>query len=76
MSTPMEDGRRADSARRRQRVQIAIKAAVRDGTPVTTSAIARAASVDRTFLYRHRDMLDLLHAAASDPPQARPSAPR
>ncbi|MEY9963460.1 hypothetical protein ABIA33_001493 [Streptacidiphilus sp. MAP12-16] len=31
------------------------------------SAIARQARVDRTFLYRHRDLLALVHAAALEP---------
>ena len=42
------------------------------------SAIARAAAVDRTFLYRHRDLLEKIHALEAAPPpagdaQARPS---
>ena len=47
-ATAMADGRRADSARRRQRVIAAISRAVTDGTEITVSAIARAAAVDRT----------------------------
>ncbi|AZP23009.1 hypothetical protein EJC51_47270 [Streptomyces aquilus] len=61
----MQDGRHAGTERRRQRVQDAIAAAVRDGTALTASAIAHAARVDRTFLYRHRDLLDNLHTASS-----------
>ena len=57
----LADGRRADSARRRQRVIAAINRAGIDGTEVSVSAIARAA-VDRTFLYRHRDLLGQIHA--------------
>ncbi|KOT44835.1 hypothetical protein ADK47_41655 [Streptomyces rimosus subsp. rimosus] len=63
----MNDGRRVGSERRRDRVQAAVDAAVRAGTPLTAAAIARAAGVDRTFLYRHRDLLDQLHAAAREP---------
>lgn len=37
------------------------------GSPLTASAIARTARVDRTFLYRHRDLLDALHTAAHEP---------
>ncbi|MFF7290207.1 DUF6262 family protein [Streptomyces griseorubiginosus] len=59
----MSDGREAGTERRRTRVQEAITTATRDGTPLTASAIARAAGVDRTFLYRHRDLLERLHAA-------------
>ena len=66
----MADGRRADSARRRQRVIAAISRAVTDGTEISVSAIARAAAVDRTFLYRHRDLLGKIHATQADPPAA------
>ena len=66
----MTDGRRADSARRRQRVIAAINHAVTDGTEISVSAIARAAAVDRTFLYRHRDLLGKIHATQAGPPAA------
>ncbi|WP_234334036.1 hypothetical protein [Streptomyces viridochromogenes] len=65
MTTPMHDGRQASTGRRRQRVQDAIATAVRDGTPLTASAIARAAGVDRTFLYRYRDLLQDVHLAGT-----------
>jgi len=64
---PMRDGRNADSARRRQRVITALDHAVSDGTEISASGIARAAGVDRTFLYRHRDMLEKIHARQSEP---------
>lgn len=64
----LADGRRADSARRRQRVIAAINRAVTDGTEVSVSAIARAAAVDRTFLYRHGDLLGQVHASQAGPP--------
>lgn len=67
MTSTMNDGRQADTGRRRTRVQAAITAARRDGTPLTVSAIARTARVDRTFLYRHRDLLTALHTAAHEP---------
>lgn len=38
------------------------------------SAIARAAGVDRTFLYRHPDLLALLHSAAAEPSPQAPGA--
>ncbi|MFF2812260.1 hypothetical protein ACFVT2_34820 [Streptomyces sp. NPDC058000] len=63
----MNDGRQADTERRRTRVKTAIAKARRDATPLTASAIARAAGVDRTFLYRHRDLLDTIHTAAHEP---------
>jgi chromosome segregation ATPase len=37
------------------------------GDQITTSGIARAAGVDRTFLYRHRDLLEKIHALQTDP---------
>ncbi|MFD9420766.1 hypothetical protein ACFWC9_39765 [Streptomyces goshikiensis] len=67
MTNAMNDGRQTDTERRRTRVASAITAAQRAGIPMTASAIARAARVDRTFLYRHRDLLDTLHAAAQEP---------
>ncbi|WP_406004889.1 DUF6262 family protein [Streptomyces sp. NBC_00637] len=67
--TNMGDGRRADSARRRERVLKALDAMLRSDTDITVSALARTARVDRTFLYRHRDLLQRIHAAAAAPPQ-------
>lgn len=66
-SNPMIDGRRTDSARRRQRVIKAINEASTRGTEINVSAIARAAGVDRTFLYRHPDLLSQVHAAQAAP---------
>jgi chromosome segregation ATPase len=63
----MRKGRQADSARRRQRVIAAINKASADGTEISVSAIARAAAVDRTFLYRHRDLLAQIHAIEAAP---------
>jgi hypothetical protein len=63
-------GRHADSARRRQRVLAAISKASADGTEISVSAIARSASVDRTFLCRHRDLLEKIHAIEAGPPPA------
>jgi hypothetical protein len=65
---PMRQGRQADSARRRQRVIAALNRASSDGTEVTASGIARAAGVDRSFLYRHRDLLGKIHALEAAPP--------
>jgi hypothetical protein len=69
-SNPMIDGRRADSARRRQRVIKAVNDASRTGGEISVSAIARAAGVDRTFLYRHQDLLGQVHAAQANPAAA------
>ena len=66
----MGKGRQADSARRRQRVIAALGKATADGTEISVSAIARAAVVDRSFLYRHRDLLGKIHATEASPPAA------
>jgi DNA-binding transcriptional ArsR family regulator len=58
----MAEGRRADSTRRRERVLAALAEATKSGEEITVSSIARRAGVDRTFLYRHRDLLGQLHA--------------
>ena len=63
-------GRQADSARRRQRVLKALNHAAASGAEITVTGIARAAGVDRTFLYRHRDLLAQLHALEATPPAA------
>lgn len=67
--TSMTDGRRADSARRRERVLKALDVLLRSDEDITVSGLARAARVDRTYLYRHRDLLERVHAAAAAPPQ-------
>ncbi|MDT0459201.1 DUF6262 family protein [Streptomyces sp. DSM 41527] len=67
MTTPMNVGRHQETERRRQRVRAALTSAARDGTVLTVSAIARTARVDRTFFYRHRDLLEELHTAAREP---------
>ena len=71
----MADGRRADSDRRRQRVLTALNNAIRDGDQISISGIARAAGVDRTFLYRHRELLEQVHAADTQPPAAPGAGP-
>ncbi|MGI8307008.1 DUF6262 family protein [Saccharopolyspora hattusasensis] len=71
----MVEGRRADSGRRRQRVLTALHTAVANGDQITVSAIARASGVDRSFLYRHRDLLEQLHAADAQPPNTAAGAP-
>ena len=64
----MIHGRRADSTRRRQRVLTALDNAIKDGAELSVSNIARRAGVDRTFLYRHRDLLERIHTADAQPP--------
>ena len=67
-TSAMTKGRQADSARRRQRVIAALSKAVSDGAEISVAGIARAAGVDRTFFYRHRDLLAQLHALEAAPP--------
>ncbi|MGW4336377.1 tyrosine-type recombinase/integrase, partial [Rhodococcus koreensis] len=67
-TSAMIDGRRADSTRRRQRVLNALDAAVAAGDELGVTNIARRAGVDRTFIYRHRDLLERIHAAETQPP--------
>ncbi|MGW2183118.1 hypothetical protein ACWCXX_34700 [Streptomyces sp. NPDC001732] len=64
----MLEGRRADTGRRRQRVLAALAEAAKDSLEISVAAIARRAGVDRTFLYRHRDLLGQIHAQAAEPP--------
>ena len=66
----MRKGRQADSARRRQRVIAALDRAITSGAEPSVSGIARAAAVDRAFLYRHRDLLGKIHATQAGPPAA------
>ena len=69
-ATTMADGRQADSARRRQRVIAAINRAVSRRRPRSASPPSPAPpAVDRTFLYRHRDLL------GQDPRHSRPRPP-
>lgn len=60
-------GRRADTTRRRERVHAALDHARKSGTDVSVAAIAHAAGVDRSFLYRHRDLLANLRAIQTQP---------
>jgi len=64
---PMLEGRHADTARRRQRVLSALDRAVAEGAEISASGIARASGVDRTFLYRHRDLLTKIHTLQVEP---------
>jgi hypothetical protein len=63
---PALRGRQADSARRRARVTQAISAATTAGQEISPSSIARTAGVDRTFLYRHRDLLEQVHVVQAN----------
>ena len=69
----MAAGRRADTERRRQRVLKALETAAGTSEEISVSVIARRAGVDRTFFYRHRDLLAQVHASEALP-SARPAA--
>lgn len=66
-SAAIAQGRRADSARRRQRVLNTLNDASNDGE-ISVSGIARRAGVDRSFLYRHTDLLEQVHTLEAQPP--------
>ena len=53
----------------------AINEASTAGGEISVSAIARAAGVDRTFLYRHADLLGQVHAAQVNPSAAQGGGP-
>ena len=74
VSSAMSADRKADGDRRRQRVVKAISAAAQKGNRITVSGIARQAGVDRTFVYRHRDLLALVHAAELEPAERNPAS--
>jgi transposase-like protein len=60
----------ADALRRHERVTNVIRQALLNGGDVSVSAIARRADVDRSYLYRHRNLLELLHKGQTNPPAA------
>jgi hypothetical protein len=53
----------------------AIAAAAASGAEISVSAIVRRAAVDRSFLYRHRDLLTQIHTAAEQPAGAASGGP-
>jgi chromosome segregation ATPase len=60
-------GRRADTSRRRERVLVALSKTQKAGTQISVTTLAHTAGVDRTFLYRHRDLLEQLHTVQAQP---------
>jgi hypothetical protein len=67
MTEAMITGRRADSHRRRERVRKALDRARDQGHGVSVASIARTAGVDRSFLYRHADLLAEIHTSQATP---------
>jgi hypothetical protein len=66
--------RRRDSTRRRQRVLDALGQLAAAGHEISVSAVARAAGVDRSFLYRHHDLRAQIHARAAAAPGTSPAS--
>ncbi|MEV2240437.1 hypothetical protein [Micromonospora sp. NPDC049891] len=58
--------RRADSARRRQRVLDALIHLATHGGDTSISGVARFARVHRTFIYRHPDLLNQVRSLDRD----------
>jgi uncharacterized protein DUF6262 len=71
----MTKGRQADSGRRRERVLSTLAEMTRNGRAVTVSALAKRAALDRSFLYRHPDLLAQAHLSATQPPPGAATAP-
>lgn len=66
--------RRRDTTRRRQRVLDALGQLAAAGGEISVSAVARAAGVDRSFLYRHHDLRAQIHARAAAAPRTSPAS--
>jgi regulator of replication initiation timing len=67
--------RRRDSTRRRQRVLGALERLSAAGEEISVAGVARAADVDRSFLYRHHDLrAQILERGAQSQPDT--SMPR
>lgn len=67
--------RQAHSTRCRQRVLAALEQAAHLGDEITVSAIARLAGVNRSFLYRHRDLHAAVLVKAAEPTTTRTGGP-
>ncbi|GAA1614186.1 DUF6262 family protein [Catellatospora bangladeshensis] len=63
----MGRGRVNDAVRRREKVTKVILQAQQAGGDLSVSAVARRAGVDRSYLYRHRDLLELIHQTQCSP---------
>ena len=72
----MRQGRQADCRPPRAARHRRAQPRQRRRHQITASGIARAAGVDRSFLYRHRDLLGKIHALEAAPPAAGDQAAR
>jgi hypothetical protein len=68
--TSLARARRDDTERRRQRVLDVLAAPAGADHEPSVAAVARAAHVHRTFIYRHPDLLAAVLAHIADPPTA------
>jgi hypothetical protein len=70
-----EEANRMTARTPRQRVITALSKATTDGgIEISVAAVARTA-VDRSFLYRHRDLLEKIHALETAPPGTHSGGP-
>ncbi|WP_284750869.1 DUF6262 family protein [Arthrobacter sp. efr-133-R2A-120] len=74
-TTGIAAARQAHSTRCRQRVIAALEQAAHQGSEISISAIARRAKVDRSFLYRHRDLHSAVLAKAAEPTTTKTGGP-
>lgn len=64
----LNDSRRQDSQRRRQKVLAALDQLAASGGEITVSAVSRAAGVHRSLIYRHSDLRAAVTARSAEPP--------
>ncbi|MGW5694155.1 DUF6262 family protein [Streptomyces asiaticus] len=67
MTPSLHDGRQEATFRRRERARAALREALTAGESVSVSGIARRAGLDRSFFYRHSDLLQEIQAAETQP---------
>jgi len=68
MTTALARHRRADSSRRQAAVRATLDRMIKNGEPITASAVARAAGVHRSLIYRHPQLQADIDAATNSPP--------
>lgn len=73
MSAALVTYRRADSSRRQAAVHTTLDRMMKNGEHITVSAVARAAGVHRSLIYRHPELQAAVDAASTTPaPPPRP----
>lgn len=71
----LNDSRRLDSQRRREKVVAALDQLANSGAEITVSAVSRAAGVHRSLIYRHPDLYAAVITKAAEPPAAAQTGP-